>query len=112
MSVKLKYVMKFVGDMDQAVKFHRDTLGLTLMFQSPEWSEFATGDTRLALHPATKKNPAGKIQLGYGVSDVQAFYREMVEKGIQFTQPPVLEHGSWLARFVDIEGNECSVGQE
>jgi predicted enzyme related to lactoylglutathione lyase len=112
MPTRLRYVMKFVADMDQAVEFHRDTLGLTLKFQSPEWSEFATGDTRLALHPASRKNPAGKVELGFSVPDIQAFFREMVGKGIQFTQTPMLEHGSWLARFVDIEGNECSVGQE
>jgi predicted enzyme related to lactoylglutathione lyase len=104
--------MRFVANMDQAVKFHRDTLGLTLKFQSPEWSEFATGETRLALHPASPANPAGKVELGFTVPDVQAFHREMAGKGIQFTKLPALEHGSWVARFIDVEGNECSVGQE
>ena len=32
-------------DMDKAVAFYRDTMGLTLRFQSPGWSEFATGET-------------------------------------------------------------------
>ena len=34
----LKYVIKFVFDMGKAVKFHRDTLGLQLKFESPGWS--------------------------------------------------------------------------
>ncbi len=52
--MKLSYVIKFVGDMDRAVKFYRDVLGLPLKFESPGWSEFATGETTLALHPASK----------------------------------------------------------
>ena len=33
---KLKYVIEFVADMDRAVKFYRDVLGLTLKFESPD----------------------------------------------------------------------------
>jgi len=50
---QLRYVIKFVADMDKAVKFHRDVLGLKVKFESPGWSEFATGETTLALHPET-----------------------------------------------------------
>jgi catechol 2,3-dioxygenase-like lactoylglutathione lyase family enzyme len=32
---QLRYVIKFVADMDKAVKFHRDVLGLQLKFESP-----------------------------------------------------------------------------
>ena len=54
--VQLSYVIEFVGDMERAVKFYRDVVGLPLKFQSPEWSEFSTGDTTLALHPASKRD--------------------------------------------------------
>jgi len=40
--VQLSYVIEFVGDMDRAVKFYRDVVGLPLKFQSPGWSEFST----------------------------------------------------------------------
>ena len=43
--MKLNYAIKFVADMDQAIDFYRDSLGLELKFQSPFWSEFATGTT-------------------------------------------------------------------
>ena len=48
-------MIKFVADMDKAVKFHRDMLGLKVKFESPGWSEFVTGETTLALHPASEK---------------------------------------------------------
>jgi catechol 2,3-dioxygenase-like lactoylglutathione lyase family enzyme len=85
---QLRYVIKFVADMDKAVKFHRDVLGLKVKFESPGWSEFATGETTLALHPASDKNPAGKVELGFTVPDVETFYRDMTAKGVLFTMPP------------------------
>lgn len=45
-------MIKFVADMGKAVKFHRDVLGLRVKFESLGWSEFATGETTLALNPA------------------------------------------------------------
>ena len=70
---ELRYAIKFVANMDKAIKFHRDVLGLKLKFESPGWSEFLTGETTLALHPASDKNPAGKVELGFTVPDVETF---------------------------------------
>ena len=42
--MKLGHVIKFVADMNRAVKFYRDVLGLPLKFESPGWSEFVTGE--------------------------------------------------------------------
>ena len=85
---QFRYVIKFVADMDKAVKFYRDVLGLKVKFESAGWSEFVTGDTTLALHPASDKNPAGKVELGFTVTDVEAFYRDMSAKGVLFSMPP------------------------
>jgi predicted enzyme related to lactoylglutathione lyase len=111
--MKLKYVMKFVADMDRAVEFYRDVLGLPLNFQSPGWSEFVTGETTLALHPATQKNPAGSVELGFNVADLEKFYRVMTAKGLKFSMPPSKQDfGGDLAQFVDSEGGHCSVAEE
>lgn len=110
MASKLTYVIKFVADMDRAVEFYRDFLGLPLKSQSPGWSEFGTGETTLALHPASAKNPAGGIELGFTVPDLQHFHREMSQKGVQFIMPPTKQDfGGELAQFVDSEGGHCSV---
>ena len=109
MAIKFNYAIHFVADMDRAVTFYRDTLGLALKFASPHWTEFATGETTLALHPASPENPAGTTHLGFGSADVEAFHRALTAQGVRFTRPPTPEHGITLAEFVDSEGGRCSV---
>ena len=111
--MKLSYVIKFVADMNRAVKFYRDVLGLSLKFESPGWSEFVTGETTLSLHPASEKNPAGAVELGFTVVDIQKFHEAMGAKGVQFSMPPTKQDfGGLLAQFVDSEGGHCSVGSQ
>ena len=112
MSIKLTYVIKYVGDMEEAVRFCRDQLGLSLRFQSPGWSEFETGETTLALHLSSQENPAGTYQLGFGVPDVDRFYTEKKDEGVEFTSAPSETFGRRIARFKDSEGVVCSVSGE
>ena len=107
--MRLSYAIKFVSDMDAAITFYRDTLGLKPGFQSPFWSEFETGQTKLALHPASEENPAGSVQLGLSSEDLDRFYAEAQAKGISFTSPPADMHGTRLSRFLDPEGAEITV---
>jgi len=98
-----------VKDMDAAVCFHRDVLGLRLKFQSPEWSEFDTGAVTLALHAASEKNPAGGVQLGYAVQNLAGVYAARQSNGIEFSREPKPLHGALLGNFLDSEGAECSI---
>ncbi|MFL6730999.1 MAG: VOC family protein [Sphingomicrobium sp.] len=107
--MRLNYAIKFVSDMNTAVGFYRDTLGLTLIFQSPFWSEFETGGTKLALHPASEENPAGTVQLGLSTEDIDNFYDAGQAEGLVFTSPPTDVHGTRVARFRDPDGAEISV---
>ncbi len=109
MSTNLNYAIRFVADMERAVRFHSDVLGLSLRFKSAEWSEFETGSTTLALHLASEENPAGSCQLGFGVPDVAAFHASASASGVRFTSPPTLLHGQSIAKFVDIDGAVSSV---
>ena len=107
--MQLAYAIKYVADMDKAVAFHRDILGLTVRFASPFWSEFDTGGTTLALHAASDEHPAGSVQLGFRTGDLDAFYAAREANGIAFTQAPTPMHGVNIARFRDCEGAETSV---
>jgi len=107
--MRLNYAIKFVSDMNAAIAFYLDTLGLPLIFQSPFWSEFETGGTKLALHPASEENPAGTVQLGLGTEDIDNFYAAGQAEGIAFTAPPTDMHGTRIERFRDPDGAEISV---
>ena len=109
MTAALVYAIKYVADMERAVRFHRDHLGLTLRFASPQWTEFDTGSTTLALHPVTPEHPAGSCQLGFRVANIGSFYAEQQSQGMQFTAPPTELHGQKIARFKDSEGAEYVV---
>ena len=109
MATQLTYAIKFVGNMDEAVRFHSGTLGLKLRFQSAEWSEFETGGTTLALHKASPDHPAGTCQLGFRVPDVVTFYAASTASGVTGVQAPTDLHGSKIAKLRDSDGAEFSV---
>ena len=89
------------------MRFYRDVLGLQLKLESPESSESATGETTLALHPATARHSPGEVELGFTVADIQKFHQDLSSKA--FTMPKQ-DFGGVLAQLVDSEGCSCSVG--
>lgn len=119
---KLGIVMIVVSDMERSVAFYRDTLGLPLRFQSPEWSEFATESVTLALHgggapptgaPAGGPPAAGTVSTGWSVADLDAVYQELCAKGVRFVMEPTAREGEGirLAVFLDPDGCALSLAQ-
>jgi lactoylglutathione lyase len=110
-STKLAYVMVFVSDMKRSVAFYRDQVGLKLRFASPAWSEFETGGTILALHPAGSNHPAGTSEIGVTVQDLNAFYEARRAAGVSFSGPPKPQpYGSPLTELHDPDDAAISVG--
>jgi predicted enzyme related to lactoylglutathione lyase len=109
MSAVLVYTIKFVGNMDEAVRFHTTHLGLTLRFQSPEWSEFETGQTTLALHQSSAEHPAGTCQVGFRVADIDRFFAARTAQGVEAVAPPTDLHGQRIAKLRDPDGAEFTV---
>ena len=110
MTIRLGYAIHFVADMDQAVAFYRDTIGLELRFTSPGRSEFATGATTLALHPASPAKHPGTTHLGLQADDIAELQHRLLGAGVRVTRAPTPEHGVTLAEFVDCEGARVSLG--
>jgi hypothetical protein len=61
---QFKYVIKFVADMNNAVKFYRDSLDLQLKFESPGWSEFVTGETTQHCNRLPKRTRLERLNWG------------------------------------------------
>lgn len=120
---QIDYTMIVVSDMQRSVEFYRDKLGIPLKFQSPDWTEFATGTTTLALHgggvpsqspPAGDPSKvAGACSIGFNVDDVDKTYEELKAKGIGFVMPPTQREGEGikLAVAIDPDGLPVSFAQ-
>ena len=123
MFTQIDYTMIIVSDMDRSVEFYRDKLGIPLKFQSPEWTEFQTGATTLALHgggvrqdQAPGSDPskqAGTCSIGFNVDDLDKTFEELKARGIFFVMPPTLREGEGirLAVCVDPDGLPVSFAQ-
>lgn len=109
MTIELKYVIANVSDLAAAVTFWRDTVGLRLKFETPEWAEFDTGPTRLALQPASPANPAGTWQPGLRVADLVAKRAELSARGVNVGAAPHEEHGFLLSLFSGPDGAPVSL---
>jgi catechol 2,3-dioxygenase-like lactoylglutathione lyase family enzyme len=73
-----------VSDMNRSVKFYRDILGLTPGVESPYWTDFLLGGTRIGLHPpfgGTTPAVSGGWILGLQVDDLPALRRTLSESG-------------------------------
>lgn len=105
-------------DLDRAVRFYRDTLGLTFLFQVPRMAFFDCGGVRLMLGlPDAPEfdHPASIIY--YRVTDIEAAHATLVARGVSFRQPPHLvaklaTFDLFLADFRDSEGNAMALMSE
>ncbi|MEO8036034.1 MAG: VOC family protein [Acidobacteriota bacterium] len=118
--MRINYAIVFVSDMSRSVSFYRDSFGLSLRFESPGWSEFATEGATLALHAAaaapsadtTADAPPGRCRPGFSVADLDAFHERMVALSVVCVQPPREVSGSRVAQYLDPDGLVLSVGEE
>lgn len=118
---KLNYAIIFVSNMERSIAFYRDVLGLPLKFDSPEWTEFDTAGTTLALHatPAAplegagaKPSPAATCHPGFVVPNLGEFHRKMQEAGVRVIEPPKdQDFGGMLALYADPDGLPISIAE-
>jgi methylmalonyl-CoA/ethylmalonyl-CoA epimerase len=101
-----------VKDLDRAVAFYRDVLGLRLLFQAPPGlAFFACGDVRLMLTlPEGNASDRAASIVYYQVADLQATWAALAERGADPVSEPHLiakmpDHDLWMAFLRDTEGN-------
>jgi methylmalonyl-CoA/ethylmalonyl-CoA epimerase len=101
-------------DLDAAVDFYRDTLGLRFMarFDPPGLAFFDLGGLRLLLSAT-----ASEATLYFRVTDIKATVKKLRKRGVTFLQPPAMIHKDeageigkkgaeeWMAFFKDPSGN-------
>jgi catechol 2,3-dioxygenase-like lactoylglutathione lyase family enzyme len=107
-----------VADIDRAVAFYRDVLGMRFLFQAPPGlGFFDCAGVRLMLdEPAKAKAGQGSV-IYYQVPDLQAAFETLSSRGVAFEAKPHLiakmpDHELWMAFFRDPDRNLLALMSE
>jgi catechol 2,3-dioxygenase-like lactoylglutathione lyase family enzyme len=101
-----------VDDLEKAVAFYRDKLGLPVKYEAADWVELDAGNVTVALR-RYGSGPEGRPELGVGegatlvfeVDDIETAKAALVGQGVQFIGD-VFDYGAVkLAAFEDLNGN-------
>lgn len=101
-----------VSDLQRAISFYRDRLGLPFLFEVPGMAFFDCAGVRLLLslpeHPGERKLDSSVLY--FEVVDIQTAYAKLQTQGVVFRDKPHLiarmpDHDLWMAFFHDSEKN-------
>jgi methylmalonyl-CoA/ethylmalonyl-CoA epimerase len=108
-----------VQDVERATAFYRDVLGLEHLFSAPPGlSFFRCGEVRLMLARPEGTDPEKRSSVVYyDVSDLNAAYRALADKGVTVVTEPHVIHRTEsselsMAFFEDGEGNMFALMSE
>lgn len=119
------YVILIVSDLERALRFYTEVLGLPLGHRSGPYAQFNTGTTRLALYSRdamaqtlgmsliSPADNAPGFELGFKVPDVNAAFAEIVAHGAPVVTPPTdRPWGQRTAYIRDPDGHLIELAQD
>jgi len=108
-----------VHDVERAVAFYRDTLGLPFLFQpGPHLAFFDAAGVRLMLTlPSAPELDHPSSILYFKVADLAQAHAVLAARGVEILHPPRLtarlpDHELWMCFFKDSEGNLLALMSE
>lgn len=112
MRIEAVKTMLWVRDMDRAVAFYRDVIGLEARMVTPHWSELAWRDATIGLHGGGDAS-ARDSGLSFQVQDLDGAVAEVVAGGGEVVRPAEDRPGEpiRLANLRDPEGNAFQLSQ-
>jgi lactoylglutathione lyase len=115
---RLGYAILFVSDLDRAISFYRDVVGVPLRFRADAYAEFATEGTKFALFPRSElpaligrhappdPAPWPQGELAFFVEDVDAEYERLRRMAVPMLAPPTNRPwGERTLHIADPDGN-------
>jgi predicted enzyme related to lactoylglutathione lyase len=112
--LKVWMVSLGVTDMERAIQFYGDTLGLAMVGGPGEVTLFDAGDVRIALNRPLGDSAAdalvGALEVVFAVSNVADSQTKLAERGCNFvaTAREVVP-GLWAATFTDPDGHRLTI---
>jgi methylmalonyl-CoA/ethylmalonyl-CoA epimerase len=107
-----------VADLERAVTFYRDTLGIKYLFQVPNLAFFDCAGVRLMLDiPKDGSGAQGSSVIYFKVDDINGAYQTLSSLGARFEDKPHLiakmpDHELWMAFFRDPDKNLLALMSE
>jgi methylmalonyl-CoA/ethylmalonyl-CoA epimerase len=107
-----------VTDLERAVTFYRDTLGMKFLFQVPNLAFFDCAGIRLMLDiPEDGSGGRGSSVIYFKVDDIEGAYESLVSQGVTCEGTPHLiakmpDHDLWMAFFRDPDENLLALMSE
>ncbi len=106
-----------VADVDRAVDFYRDRLGLRFLFRAPGMAFFDCDGVRLYLGPPESEEFRSRALLYFTVPDIDAAVGALGARGVAFESRPHVVHRTaeselWMAFLKDPDGNNLALMSE
>ncbi len=102
--MELVEVVVYVRDMERAVRFYRETLGLEPEYESEHWTTFRTGACTLALHTGTAAPDPTFL-----VADADAERNRLAAAGVEVSEVREPTPGLRVFDARDPDGNRFSI---
>ncbi len=107
-----------VHDIERAINFYRDILGLPLLFTAGKLAFFNCGGVRMMLDTPEKPefdHPSSILY--FAVPDIKSAHRQMQQSAVKFEDEPHLvakmpDHDLWMTFFRDSENNLLALMSE
>jgi predicted enzyme related to lactoylglutathione lyase len=115
---RIHQIAQRITDIDRAVAFYRDALGLPFLFAAPpSLAFFDCAGVRLMLSPPSPGFDHPGSVLYFAVDDIEAMQRTLAARGVVFPSEPRLiaklpDREVWLSEFKDTEGNTLALMSE
>ena len=107
-----------VADIERAVRFYRDTLGMRFLFQAPPGlGFFDLNGIRLMLDEPARAQAGNSSVIYYKVGNIEAAFATLLDRGVHFERPPHLiakmpDHDLWMAFLRDPDNNLIALMSE
>ncbi|MEM2162421.1 MAG: VOC family protein [Candidatus Nitrosocaldus sp.] len=121
---RLDAVILFTNDLERAVEFYRDDLGLPLQNTTRDTAEFFASGTRIVIKGNSKveqgtttatttatSTPRPGILLGFTIQNIDELCELLKKKGVRFLKEPRDEAFGRHAIILDPDGHMISLAQ-
>jgi lactoylglutathione lyase len=113
MTPSLYSVAIFVTDMERAMRFYRDDLGLPLIREGSFGAEFLEGPAHLGVHPAVHPEARALVGRHTGVTlhihGIHEYCERLHARGVRFITEPSRQSFGVMAMIADPDGNVFAV---